>query len=85
MQISANAQSLHERRNYKPERSALWDRMSMSQKFSASSLTQFGYELTCIRNANQGNIAVLICGENIATISNDGEINTSSGIVVRSL
>ena len=84
MQMSANAQKLHERRGYKPERSALWDRMSMSQKFSASSLTQFGYELICLRKDINGHIAVLVCGTNVATINVDGDITSSSDIIIRS-
>lgn len=85
MQLSANAQDLHERRSYKPEQSALWDRLTMTQKFAASSLTQFGYELTCIRNHESGSIAILICGDNVASINHDGDIDTTSKVVIRQL
>ena len=85
MQVSANAQTLHERRSYKPEQSALWDRLNTTQKFAATSLTQFGYELTCIRKSEAGSIAILICGENVASINNDGDIDTTSKIVIREL
>lgn len=83
MQVSDNITEIHERRNYKPERSALWDRLSMSQKFSASSLIQFGYELTCIRRTEEENLALLVCGENVATVNVEGEINTTSKVMVR--
>lgn len=85
MQVSDNVKQIHERRNYKPEKSALWDRLSMSQKFSASSLAQFGYELTCIRRTEQGSLAILVCGENVATVNTEGEINTTSKVMVRAI
>jgi len=74
---------LLERRQYNPDQAALWDKLSLAQKFAASSLTQFGYDLAFIRNSNAGNMAVLLCDGNAATISDDGEINTSPGITIR--
>ena len=72
------------RRNYTPEQSVLWDRLSLSQKFASSSLYQFGYELDFIRNKkNNASFAVLSCGENIATISVEGDIDTSPDIIIR--
>lgn len=85
MRVSANAQELNERRNHKPEQSVLWECLTMTQKFAASSLTQFGYELTCIRNNESGSVAILVCGDNVASINNDGEIDTTSKIVIRSI
>lgn len=74
---------LLERRHYTTEQSTLWDKLSLAQKFAASSLTQFGYDLAFIRNSSAGSLAVLLCDNNTATISNDGEIDTSPGIIVR--
>lgn len=62
----------------------LWEELTLAQKFSASSLTQFGYELVFIRNDKAGSVAVLMCNENIAVISKAGEINTESSIKLRS-
>ena len=77
-------ESLLNRRNYTPEQSALWDRLSLSQKFASSSLYKFGYNLAFIRNQkNNASIAVLCCGESIATISVEGDINTNPDIVIR--
>ncbi len=50
----------------------------------ASSLTQFGYDLTFIRNSGVGSLAILLCNDNPATISTEGEIDTSPNIVIRS-
>lgn len=74
---------LLERRQYIPEQSNLWDKLSLAQKFASSSLTQFGYELAFIRREKSGSVAVLLCGNHPATIAIDGEINTSPNITIR--
>ena len=74
---------LLERRQYTAEQSNLWDKLSLAQKFATSSLTQFGYDLSFIRSSKAGNIAILLCDSNAATISDDGEINTSPNLTVR--
>lgn len=74
---------LIERRTEPPEQSILWSRLSLAQKFSASSLGKFGYELRFIRNVNDKKLAVLICNGGVAVISDDGEINTSPNITIR--
>ena len=45
---------LLERRQPTHEEASLWDRLSLAQKFAASSMTQFGYDLSFIRNSNSG-------------------------------
>nr|WP_184423482.1 hypothetical protein [Thalassotalea piscium] len=74
---------LLERRHYTPEQASLWDKLSLAQKFAASSLTQFGYDLAFIRTSAVGSIAVLLCDQSPATISDDGEINTNPEIIIR--
>lgn len=83
MQAVLEREVLLERRHYIPEHSALWDKLSLAQKFAASSLTQFGYDLAFIRTSNAGRMAVLLCDGNAATISDEGEINTSPEITIR--
>lgn len=61
----------------------LWDELTLAQKFSASSLTQFGYELSCIRDSYDSHIAILRCNDNVAVISKVGEINTQPNILIR--
>ncbi|XPF93665.1 hypothetical protein ACM9HF_16810 [Colwellia sp. RE-S-Sl-9] len=73
-----------ERRNESPEASSWWDKLTLAQKFSASSLGKFGYELLCIRKVKGKNLAILKCNGGIATIAADGEINTSAKIKLRS-
>ena len=79
---SQNHQML-ERRNESPEQSIWWTKLSLAQKFSASSLGKFGYELAFVRNEQGRSLAVLICNGGIAVVTEDGEINTSPNIVVR--
>lgn len=74
---------LLERRQYTPEQSSLWDKLSLAQKFAASSLTQFGYDIAFIRNSQAGSLAILLCDGNAATINDEGEINTSPSITIR--
>ncbi len=69
-----------ERRTNTTNTSTLWHKLSLSQKFSTSSLTGFGYELVCVRKECT---AVLICDDNIATIDLDGCIDTSPKIAIR--
>lgn len=83
MQAVLEREVLLERRHYTPEQTALWDKLSLAQKFAASSLTQFGYDLAFIRSSNQGSVAVLLCDGNSATITNDGEIDTAPSIQIR--
>ena len=83
MQALSDRVLLLERRLISPEQTTLWEKLTLAQKFATSSLTQFGYDLTYIRNSQIGSLAILLCNGNIATISDDGEINTSPGITIR--
>jgi hypothetical protein len=84
MQATAQRETLLERRAQNSvESSSLWNKLSLAQKFAASSLTQFGYDLTYIRSSRVGNLAILLCNDNAATISTEGEIDTSPNIVIR--
>ena len=71
-----------ERRKKALEHSVWWNKLSLAQKFSASSLGKFGYELIFIRNDNGHSLAVLRGGD-IAVISEDGDIDTSPNITIR--
>ena len=83
MQALAQREVLLERRQQSTSVETLWGKLSLAQKFAASSLSQFGYDLTYIRNSNAGNLAILLCEGSAATISSEGEIDTSPDIVIR--
>ncbi len=83
MQAIAENISL-ERRDSHSEQPDVWEDLTLAQKFAASSLTQFGYELAFIRDCDANSLAVLMCNESIATISKAGEINTAPSIKLRS-
>ena len=72
-----------DRRSEAPEQSVWWSKLSLAQKFSASSLGKFGYELAFVRNENGRSLAVLLCNGGVAVISEDGDINTSPDIKIR--
>jgi hypothetical protein len=61
----------------------LWESLTLAQKFAASSLAQFGYKLSFIRDFHDTHVAVLSCNDNIAVISKGGEINTHPKIKIR--
>ena len=84
MQANVQREALLERREQNnDETSSLWTRLSLAQKFAASSLAQFGYDLVYIRHSQTGSIAILLCNGNAATISLEGEIDTSPEISIR--
>lgn len=83
MQAIAQREVLLERRQQKAVPETLWEKLSLAQKFASSSLSQFGYDLTYIRNSNVGNLAILLCNGSAATISSEGEIDTSPDIEIR--
>lgn len=81
--MQAQENPMLERRQASPEHSVWWNKLSLAQKFSASSLGKFGYDLSFVRNENGHNIAVLTCSSGIAVITEDGDINTSPNINIR--
>ncbi len=83
MQAIMEREALLERRQSVSDTSTLWDKLSLAQKFAASSLTQFGYDLAYVREQQEGSMAILLCDNNAATISADGEINTAPAITIR--
>lgn len=83
MQSVTRREELLERRHLEGAEVEWWDKLSLAQKFAASSLTQFGYDLAFIRSSSAGTLAVLLCEGKPATINSDGEIDTSPNITVR--
>lgn len=81
--MEAEVKSLIERRKQKTEKIMWWERLSLAQKFSVSSLGKFGYELQFIRFQNGEHVAVLSCESGLAVVTQDGDINTRSSSKVR--
>ncbi|MBL4899572.1 MAG: hypothetical protein JKX76_08005 [Colwellia sp.] len=81
--MQAQVNPMLDRRKTSPEHSVWWNKLSLAQKFSASSLGKFGYELSFIRKEKGRNLAVLTCDSGIAVITEDGDINTSPDIKLR--
>ena len=83
MQAVLKRETLLERRVDNKDPSLLWDDLTLAQKFAASSLLQFGYELFYIRSQQTSKLAILFCNGNPATISADGDINTMPTLHIR--
>ncbi|MCI2283287.1 hypothetical protein L3081_07570 [Colwellia sp. MSW7] len=81
--MQAEEKSMLERRQSSPEQSVWWNKLSLAQKFSASSLGKFGYDLAFVRNEEGHSLAVLTCSSGVAVITEDGDINTSPNIKIR--
>jgi hypothetical protein len=81
--MRSQKQPVIDRRKEPPEQSVWWSQLSLAQKFSASSLGKFGYELHFVRHDQGRRLAVLMCNSGVAVITEDGEINTSPDIKIR--
>ena len=81
--MQAQVKPVLDGRQTTPEHCVWWKKLSLAQKFSASSLGKFGYELAFVRNEQGQSIAVLTCDSCVAVITEDGEINTSPNIHIR--
>ena len=81
--MDATTQTLNDRRHTNYDKASLWNKLSLTQKFSATSLTQFGYELAFLRKNSGGSIAVLLCNDSMATVNDEGEIDTCPKISIR--
>jgi hypothetical protein len=83
MQALSEREVLLERRHHDQIQAELWDKLTLAQKFAASSLTQFGYDLAFIRDSKEDSLAILMCDGKTATITGDGEINTAPSLTIR--
>lgn len=83
MENKQHRDSLIERRHGQIEQENLWDRLTLAQKFSAGSLTKYGYDLAFIRNSASGSTAIMLLDDKSTTISDDGTIDTNPNIVIR--
>ncbi|MEN3159090.1 hypothetical protein ABC502_11965 [Alkalimonas sp. NCh-2] len=75
--------ALIERRQSNRETQQIWDELNLAQKFSVAELQRYGYQLAFVRHSTTGNLAVLLAGNRIAAIDQDGEIDTEPKISVR--
>lgn len=72
-----------DRRHESPENSVWWEKLTLAQKFSASSMGKFGYEIAFVRHEKGHSLAVLKCPGGLAVIFEDGDIDTSPVIKIR--
>lgn len=88
MEKKINRNDLIERRHYcvgdESDPKSDWTKLTLAQRFSAQSLTKYGYELRFTRFSSKGSTAVLVLKNGTAaTISADGDINTTPDIQIR--
>lgn len=83
LDLNNQAEKTLDRRGHETTESKWWEQLSLAQKFSASSLSKFGYKLIFIRQELGRRLAVLSCNGKLVVISEDGSINTSPDIILR--
>lgn len=74
---------VEDRRAEEKDLDYFWDRLNVAQKFSVSELQRFGYELSFVRQQEQQRVAVLKAGPKMASIDEDGQINTAPKVFLR--
>ncbi|WP_018691378.1 hypothetical protein [Algicola sagamiensis] len=79
----AEESSVVERRHDSADYEHSWESLNMMQKVAMSELNHYGYQLVFTRKTNEGVLAVALCDQKVATISNDGEIDMHPGIKTR--
>ncbi len=72
-----------ERRRDPKDLSYFWNMLNMAQKFSVSELQRFGYELSFVRQQEQQRVAVLKIGSRMASVDENGQINTAPKVALR--
>lgn len=78
-----SAQLNVERRGYGSSSRNGWNDLSLPQQLAANELGQFGYHLAFVRKSNNENTAVMMVDDRIATIDEEGSVNTSPDLVLR--
>ena len=60
-----------------------WDHLNYAQKFSVSSLYQFGYKIDFVRHIERSSIVFMSLDSNEATVDQDGLIDIHPDIKTR--
>lgn len=74
---------IQERRQTDKDMHYFWEELNLAQKFSVAELQRFGYELWFVRQYDEQKLAVLIAGNKMAAIDNDGQIDTEPTVILR--
>lgn len=72
-----------ERRQTAKDLHALWEQLTLAQKFSVAELQRYGYQLQFVRHMPTGQLAVLDLAGKLAAINNDGQIDTEPALIIR--
>ncbi len=60
-----------------------WEQLNYAQKFSVSSLFQFGYDIDFVRSVDKHSVVVMSLDGNNLTVNQEGLIDTQPNINVR--
>lgn len=62
---------------------ALWEQLTLAQKFAVAELQRYGYQLQFVRHIPTGQLAVLDFAGKLAAIDSNGQIDTAPSLVIR--
>lgn len=75
---------VEERRQINKDIYHFWEELNLAQKFSVAELQRFGYELLFVRRMGpQVLLAVMKAGKKLASIDNNGQIDTTPSVKLR--
>jgi hypothetical protein len=72
-----------ERRGYGSSSRNGWNELSLPQQLAANELGQFGYHLAFVRKQDNESVAVMMVDDRVATIDEEGSVDTAPEIIVR--
>ncbi len=72
-----------DRRHAVPNKHILWSQLNVTQQAAVSSLYNYGYELSFIRESDIGIEVVMLLNDTPATIDSEGNIDPQPNISIR--
>lgn len=73
----------YERRQTDKDMHYFWEELNLAQKFSVAELQRYGYELLFVRQQDNIRMAVMLAGDKLAAIDDEGQIDTEPSVILR--
>ncbi len=78
-----NTVDRYNKRSKNIEKFEWWNQLNYAQKFSVTSLFQFGYDIDFIRTTESHSVVIMSLNDANVTVNQDGLIDTQPNIQVR--
>ncbi|WP_333606991.1 hypothetical protein [Arsukibacterium sp.] len=73
----------YERRQTDKDMHYFWEELNLAQKFSVAELQRYGYKLLFVRQQDNIRMAVMLAGDKLAAIDDEGQIDTEPSVILR--